>query len=383
MTEPSIERVIGRMLMVGLRGASPFDPDFTHDIGVCRDTGVGGVILFDVDMPTYSTRMAAGDSTVEARRASPRNIESPMQALFLTGRIAERLGHVLIGVDQEGGSVARLAPSRGFDELPSATKFGTLSDRAQAVAAEQLANSIAQAGFNTSFAPCVDLSLNPANTVVVANERCYSPDPDVVARSAMAVCRAFDAAGIAACLKHFPGHGSSSGDSHLGFVDITRSHRADLELGPYRTLIGAGGAPVPMVMTGHLFHADIDASHPASLSREHTTLLLRRRLGFEGVIVTDSLDMGAIAQRYGPDEACVLAVNAGADLLLDANNAPGPARACPAPAMHEAILRALRDGRILGGEERIRESVRRVARLGWAVRTHPGMGGGPLPDARR
>jgi beta-glucosidase-like glycosyl hydrolase len=119
-------------------------------------------------------------------------------------------------------------------------------------------------------------------------------------------------------------------------------------------------------MTGHLVHSGIDRDHPASLSRAWTTGVLRERLGFEGVVVVDSLDMGAVAARYAPDEALALAVHAGADLLMDCNNAPARegerARPCPAPAMAEALRRALREGRIEGGLDRLEASAQRIRR---------------------
>ncbi len=359
--EPTISQLAGGMLMVGVRGASPDDPVLRADLEACRETSVGGVILFDVDLPTMVEMTRSGVGTSEARARAVRNILSPAQTRSLIEHLRLTLGlGLLVSVDQEGGSVARLSPARGFTPHPSQRDLGTMAAAVARQHMDAMWAEIASCDFDISFAPCVDVALNSENRVVVANGRCFSGDPRVVTERAGQSLAAARSAGVIACLKHYPGHGSSAGDSHAGFVDITRAYDADIELAPYHELLGMFGGDVPMVMTGHLFDATIDRDHPASLSFEHTTRRLREGLGFGGVVVTDALDMGAVTSRYGLDEACILAINAGADLLLDANNAPGSARVCPAPAMHEAIMRGVVDGCIAGGEDRLRASWRRL-----------------------
>lgn len=367
--------LIGRLLMVGVRGASPDDPLLRADLAACREARCRAVILFDAHAPTLAPLLAAGTPRDEALSRSPRNILSPAQLRELTVHIRDTLGPgTIVAVDQEGGEVARLSPRRGFPCTLSAEAVGALPTDARAREHDALAHGVAQAGFNLNFAPCVDVAVNTANPIIAGKRRAYSSDPSLVATCAAESLGAHRRAGVRACLKHFPGHGSSAADSHLGFTDITTTWQEDAELAPYRALLGrahtgAGASNVPFVMTGHLFHARLDPDHPASLSRAVTTGLLRETLGFGGAVVTDSLDMRAIAQRYSPEEACLLAFNAGADLLLDANNmppAPGtagahaPDRPCPAPAMQEAIARAVRDGRIPGALQRIRESAARI-----------------------
>lgn len=364
--------LIGRLLMVGVRGASPDDTLLRADLAACREARCRAVILFDAHAPTLAPLLAAGVPRDEALSRSPRNILSLAQTRELTAHIREALGPgTIVGVDQEGGEVARLSPRRGFPCTLSAEAVGALPPDARAREHDSLAHGVARAGFNLNFAPCVDVAVNPTNPIIAGKRRAYSADPSLVATCAAESLAAHRRAGVRACLKHFPGHGSSAADSHLGFTDITATWQEDAELAPYRALLGrshtgAGAADIPFVMSGHLYHARLDPDHPASLSRAVTTGLLRESLGFRGAVVTDSLDMRAIAQRYSPEDACVLALNAGADLLLDANNMPHAAgsltaeRPCPAPAMHEAIARALRDGRIPGGLERIRESAARI-----------------------
>lgn len=361
-----IATLIGRMLMVGVHGATPNDPLLRADLEACREAGCRAVILFDVDGPTFAARLGAGEQREAAIAASPRNILGPAQTRGLTDHIREAFGPgAIISVDQEGGEVARLSPRRGFACSLSAEAVGAMGDDAIRAEAAAQARMVADAGFNLNFAPCVDVAVNPSNPIIEGKRRAYSADPARVTACAAEVLHAHARAGVASCLKHFPGHGSSEGDSHLGFTDITRTWREDEELAPYRALLnhggrGAGPSPRSFVMTGHLFHEALDGAFPTSLSRAVTTALLRERLGFTGPVVTDSLDMRAITDRYGAAEACILATNAGADLLLDANNMAGPPRPCPAPIMAEALTRALRDGRIQGGVDRLRASAARI-----------------------
>ncbi len=358
---PALRRLIGRRLMVGVRGATPEDPVLRADLDMCAAFHVKGVILFDVDLPVATRLMRQGVGRAEAMARSPRNIISPAQTRALTDHIRERLGaDCLVGVDQEGGDpragdmarsgVARLSPIRGFPPSVCAAQFAALGAEARVAEAERLASMTADAGFTINFAPCVDISINPDNPIIAHKGRHYGEDARSVVECARMVMDSHARRGVLTCLKHFPGHGSSSDDSHAGLPDITRSFRAEVELAPYRALVGAGSAPAgaPFVMTGHLLHRGIDADHPASLSRAHTTGILRREIGFSGAIVTDSLDMGAITKRYGMDEALILALNAGADVLLDCNNGE-EWRACPAGAMSEAIARGVVEGRVVGG----------------------------------
>lgn len=364
-----IDDVIGRMLMVGVRGASLEDPQLHEDLAACREARAKGVILFDVDLPTASALERQGLGRAEARRRAARNIRAPAQTAALCETIREALGDdVLIAVDQEGGRVARLSPERGFDEGPTPEAFGGMDSDGRVRAARELARQVARAGFNLDFAPCVDVGLNRESPIIARLGRAFSSDERLVTACAATVIDALHEVGVGACLKHFPGHGSALDDSHDGLPDITACWDARRELFPYELLLRLPpeDARAGFVMTGHLFHREVDSGHPASLSRAWTTGVLRERLGFQGVVVVDSLDMGAIAGRYSPEDALVLAVNAGADLLLDCNNAPSlegrGARRCPAPEMARALRRALEAGRLEGGPDRLDASAERIAR---------------------
>lgn len=346
--EREIRRLAGAMVMVGVRGASADDPALRADLAACAEAGCRAVILFDRDLPTDG----------------PRNIVSPAQTVSLCAHLRDTLGPgAIIGVDHEGGSVARLAARLGFAEAPSAEALGRMPFAEALGAIEEHARTVAAAGCSVNFAPCVDLATNPDSPIISRRGRAFGADHLAVFRLAGAVVRAHARAAVRTCLKHFPGHGSARGDTHRGLEDISAASDRLRDLAPYRALVSEFGASPPFaVMTGHLVDQRIDPRLPASLSRAHTDGVLRRVFGFEGVVVTDSLDMGAITAGWPADEAVVLAVNAGADLVLDGVNTPGGPRPCPAPAMADAIVRAVMDGRIEGGVERLRRSVDRIAR---------------------
>lgn len=368
--ELSSDELIGLMLMVGVRGTGASDPAFTRDIEACRAARVGGVILFDVHLPEFVRRRAAGEKSSVARMSAVRNIVSADQTGVLSGLIRERLGgHAIVSIDQEGGKVARLGPSRGFPETASAAEFAGLGEGERKRAAAALAWGVRAVGVDMNFTPCVDAEVNPESPIIAKKKRAFGAESEIVSVCAWQHVAAHADAGVVSCIKHFPGHGSSAADTHAGFADISGSWRADPELAVYHRLAPRLDVRQTCVMTGHLFHAGIDKDHPASLSRAHTTGLLRETLGFAGVVITDSLDMGAVTQRYSRAEALVLAVNAGADILLDGfNGVPGVGGGVdvephPAPAMHESLARAVRNGGIDGGVERLRESARRILAL--------------------
>ena len=336
-----LTRKIGQMLLVGFRGA-----ELRGDEAVGRDLdrfGLGGVVLFDYDL-----RLGRYG----------RNIVSPEQLRALTARL-KALSPVplFIAVDQEGGRVARLKEGRGFPPTVSARSLGAAGDPALTRGrAEQTAATLRDHGINLNFAPVVDLDVNPANPVIGGLERSFSADPAVVAAHAREVLLAHERHGVLSCLKHFPGHGSSSADSHQGFVDVTASWR-ETELEPYRVLIAQGLAK--MVMTAHIYNRRLDPHYPATLSPATVTGLLRRGLGFDGVVVSDDLQMGAISQNFSFEAAVEKSIQAGVDILLVANNLEYDPDVVPRTVALIAGL--VRSGAI--AEERIDASYRRIMRL--------------------
>ncbi len=292
---------IGQMFLLGFDGCT-LDRDHWLTAAIEQDK-LGGVILFDRNV----------DGTVQ-------NIRSPGQLQELTGRLQEIAPELLlVAVDQEGGRVCRLKEQDGFPATRSAAVLGREEpERSTAPAAAEMAATLSDVGINMNLAPVVDLDLNPGNPIISRYERSFDSSADRVTAHALAFIDAHHARSIACCLKHFPGHGSSQGDSHLGFVDITADWRQQ-ELDPYKKLFAAGFEDA--VMTAHVVHLGLDSSGlPATLSPLVINGILRRDLGFAGVTMTDDLQMRAIADHYGFSEAVQRAVLAGVDLMIVGNN---------------------------------------------------------------
>jgi beta-N-acetylhexosaminidase len=269
---------------------------------------LGGVVLFSVDQPTGS---------------STRNIESPSQLAALTAALqAAALDSapalpLVISVDEEGGRVARLGPAHGFPATESAAALGARDDPTYTqAAAARMAATLAAAGINLNLAPVVDLNVNPQNPIIGALDRSFSADPDTVTSQGGAFVRGHHEEQLLTTLKHFPRHGSSTGDTHLGVVDVTATW-SEVELEPFGSLVQAGLADA--VLTAHVFNSTLDSEHPATLSRATITGILRERLGFDGVVLSDDMQMGAIRDAYGYEDAVRLAIDAGVDILTIAN----------------------------------------------------------------
>src|SRR5438094_125993 len=209
--------------------------------------------------------------------------------------------------------------------------------------ARRMAATLREAGINWNLAPVVDVAVNPLNPAVVTLGRTFSSDPDRVIAHARAFILGMHEAGILTSLKHFPGHGSSLKDSHLGFVDVTDTADLKLELKPYRALIKEGLAD--SVMTAHVFNRGIDPWNPATLSRFTIKRYLRGKLKYAGPVVSDDLLMGAIRQRYGVEEAAVLALQASVDILLVSQN-QGKVERGTAERVVAEIRSAIADGRL-------------------------------------
>ncbi len=300
--DSALKEQIGAMLVVGFRGTE-LSPD-SHIVSDIRDLHIGGVILFDYDVPSCEF---------------DRNIVSPAQLKRLIGDLKSLAGSPLIvSIDQEGGMVDRLKPRYGFPQTISARKLGAMNNRDSTERYAALtAATLEEAGININFAPCVDLDVNPQCPIIGLKERSFSADAAVVTDNARWWLEKQQALGVVGCLKHFPGHGSSAGDTHVGAADVTDTW-SEAELAPYKALIEAGC--VHMVMTSHIYHANLDPDYPATMSRAILTGILREKLGFDGVIITDDLAMGALVDNYSLDQILEKAIGAGADLLCLSNN---------------------------------------------------------------
>jgi beta-N-acetylhexosaminidase len=248
------------------------------------------------------------------------NLQNPLQIAHLTDQLRQRSSvPLLIAIDEEGGKVARLGAANGFAATPSAYQMGTVVNQEAYTRqnAATMAGWFTETGLTMNLAPVVDVNVNPSSPAIGALGRSFSADTLTVAAHAGWFMDEFHKRNIVTTLKHYPGHGSAVGDSHLGFTDVT-STWSELELFPYRSLLAAG--KVDAIMTAHLFNARLDSLYPATLSRSTITGLLRNTLGYEGVVVSDAMGMKAISNQYGMDEAAALAVNAGVDILLYTTN---------------------------------------------------------------
>ncbi len=300
--DPELRRKLAQMVVTGFRGLT-LEAD-NPIVAAVRDLGIGGVVLFSFDVALLSP---------------VRNVASPEQVATLNASLRELAETpLLIAADQEGGSVARLNEAHGFPPTLSHQELGERNDPAFTYdSAAQMARTLVAAGVNHNFAPVVDVNVNPANPAIGAIGRSFSDNPAIVTEHAAAFIRAHRDAGVTTTLKHFPGHGSSRADSHLGFVDVTETWQP-LELEPYRDLIGEG--LVDSVMTAHVFNGQLDPDTVATLSKPIITGILREQLGFDGVIFSDDMQMSAIAGNYGFEEAVIGTVAAGVDVLAVGSN---------------------------------------------------------------
>jgi beta-N-acetylhexosaminidase len=258
-----------------------------------RDLGVGGVVLFGRNV------------------ADPAQVAELVRELQACARDAGRERPLLVAVDQEGGRVARLREP--WTLWPPARAVGRYGQEGAARRmGRALARELSACGIRLDFAPCVDVDTNPNNPVI--GDRSFGADPGLVGRMGAALIEGLQEGGVAACAKHFPGHGDTEVDSHLDLpaVDHSRGRLDDVELPPFRRAIASG---VATVMTSHVLVRELDDALPASLSAKVTSGLLRDGLGFGGVVVSDDFDMKAISRHWAPERVSVLAAGAGCDLL--------------------------------------------------------------------
>lgn len=328
-----LETKIGQMIMVGF-GGKVLD-ESSAIIQAMQAGRVGGVVLFRHNL--------AGAAQVREMTA----------ALHAAAPIVP-----LISIDQEGGFVNRLGGLAGPEGSYSAQRLGDLHDAALTWRqGEATARALRNLGINLNLAPVVDLNLNPNNPVIGRVQRSYSASPEVVVEQASALIDAHRQVGVLTTLKHFPGHGSSNGDSHLGFVDVSETWQ-EQELAPFASLIVAGQADA--VMTAHIFNSRLDPDLPATLSRATLTGILREKIGYDGVIISDDMRMRAISDVYSPEDALRLAVEAGVDILAISNNIPGK-RIISADQAFDILAAHVASGAI--SPERIDASYQRILRL--------------------
>ncbi|MDW8807608.1 glycoside hydrolase family 3 N-terminal domain-containing protein [Streptomyces scabiei] len=284
-----------------------------------------------------------------------RNITSPGQLAALTARLRAEHEDVLVAIDEEGGDVTRLEVHAG-SSFPGNHALGAVDDVALTRdVAFALGRRLAECGVNLNWAPSADVNANPSNPVI--GVRSFGADPGLVARHTAAYVTGLQDAGVAACTKHFPGHGDTAVDSHhfLPRIDADRSLVDSRDLAPFRAAIAVGSRAV---MSAHILVPALDPDLPATLSRGILTDLLRGALGYDGLIVTDGMEMRAIAGTYGIERGSVLALAAGADAICVGG---GLADEETVLRLRDALVTSVRDGDL--AEERLADAARRVRAL--------------------
>ncbi|MFD0266848.1 glycoside hydrolase family 3 protein [Streptomyces sp. NPDC127106] len=293
-----------------------------------------------------------------------RNIASPEQLAALTAQLRAERDDVLVAIDEEGGDVTRLEV-RGGSSFPGNLALGAVDDTGLTRGvARELGRRLAACGVNLNWAPSADVNSNPDNPVI--GVRSFGADTGLAARHTAAYVEGLQAAGVAACTKHFPGHGDTNVDSHhaLPRIDVDLETLAVRELVPFRAAIEAG---TKAVMSAHILVPALDPTRPATLSPQVLTGLLRKELGYEGLIVTDGMEMNAIAGTYGIERGSVLAIAAGADAICVGG---GLADEATVIRLRDALVAAVREGAL--PEERLADAAARVRALAeWTRSTRP------------
>ncbi len=337
----TLKEKIGQLFIIGFRGN-----DITEESAVLhmiKEHKPGGVILFDKDM---------------VHNKPVHNIQSPEQVKRLTKALGDASDlPLLIGIDQEGGLINRLKPEYGFPKTKSHKTLGSQQDvRLTEQEGEKIACMLSDAGINLNFAPVVDLTLNENSSIIAKRERSFGKSAEQVTNHARAYITGHRKKNILTCCKHFPGHGSAEGDTHAGFVDVTDTWSEE-ELIPYKKLIAEGLCT--MIMTAHIFNANLDTDKPATLSKYILQDLLRDQLNYKGVIISDDMQMRAISDHYGLKESLKAGLLAGLDLFCFGNNLlKEPVELQDAIAAFEELVN---EGEVT--EKRIEASVQRILDL--------------------
>lgn len=331
----SLDIKVGQMILIGFAGTS-VDSAVLREI---QQGKVGSIIIFEKNIPKTNSFVA-------------------LKKINWTYQHAAKIP-LLISIDQEGGKVNRLKDKYGFPKSITAFEMGkNASLDSVRFYSEATASTLAGLGINVNFAPDVDLIANVDNPVIVKHGRAFSANEDTVIMMAKEVIKKHRELGVMTALKHFPGHGSSKDDTHLGIADVTNTW-SERELIPYQQLIDSGYADA--VMTSHIVNKNLDKNgNPGTLSYDILTGLLRNKLHFNGVIFTDDMQMHAITKNYGLEEAIRLAINGGVDIMTFSNNIQG-SDVRTVDRVHEIIRKMVEDGVIK--KDRIDESFKRIMKL--------------------
>lgn len=332
----SLDLKIGQMIMMGINDRQQIN-DKDELVQEIKNNKLGGVVLFE-------------------KNISKENSKTELQNLIGKMQQSAKIP-LIITIDEEGGKVHRLKEKYGFVSMPSAQYLGRLDNSDSTLFYNsRLASELKELGIGVNYAPCVDMAVNPANTVIFKNERSFSDQASIISKHASLCIKAHHQYGIQTILKHFPGHGSSTADSHLGIVDVTNTWDFK-ELFPYYDIIKSGN--VDAIMTAHIINRNWDKNQlPATLSVYVVNGMLRGWLGFKGVVFSDDMQMHAISKNYGFENAIELAINAGVDVLMFANNVKPDEKTITATEVHSLIKKLVSEGKI--PKSRINEAYSRI-----------------------
>lgn len=338
LSDLSIDQKIAQMLLIGFRG---YEVDRDHPIVKdLRERQIGGIILFDYDV---------------VLKAYDRNIKSPGQLMQLNQQLYSHMpAATFLSIDQEGGTVNRLKPEYGFEPTISHVELGQIDDTNRTYQeGRYIASILKRYGINLNFAPCLDLAINKENKAIYGRQRTFSEEPERVAVHGEAYIRGHREEGVLTCPKHFPGHGSSLADTHLGMADVTDTWQ-DFEMIPYTHLLDKG--LIDMIMTTHIFNRNLDPDYPATMSARIMQGILRDQLGYDGVIISDDMQMHAITHHFGLEDAVRQTLLAGVDILAFGNNLAFE------PEVAQTSIRIIKDLLDDGviDEDRIDTSVERI-----------------------
>ena len=333
-SKPTLDELIGEMIIIGIDGTQLSQTPAVKKYLAAGN--LGGIILYEKNIAKTNSKVTLKTLCNEIQSQSNKT--------------------VFIGIDQEGGTVNRLKTKYGFPKSVTAKYLGELNNVDSSKAyAQTMAKTIKELGINVNFTPCVDLCSNPNNPIIAKYGRCYSDNPQIVATHAGIFSETLFENNILPVLKHFPGHGSSKGDTHLGMADVTEVWTEN-EIVPYRALIKKDLAQA--IMSAHIINAKLDPDTlPSTLSKPILTGMLRNDLGFKGVIFSDDMQMRAISDHYGLENAILMAVNAGIDVLMFSGNIPGT----ETPTIERVFAtfnKLIEEGKI--SEKRLLESYERI-----------------------
>lgn len=344
LAEMTLKEKIGQLMII-----RPDALDFNLTSAQLENTKKYGTTALSAEMESTLSQYPVGGVVMFGKNINtPSQIQKYIASLQKNSKIS-----MFIAVDEEGGSVSRISNSSNFDvkKYDNMEKIGATknADNANAVG-NTIGTYLKKYGFNLDFAPDADVNTNPDNIVI--GKRSFGSEPQLVGEMVAAEVSGFHSAGVMCCIKHFPGHGDTKGDTHKGFVavDKTWDELKNCEIIPFNAGISAG---TDLVMVAHITAENVTGnSLPSSLSYEIVTNKLRKELGFNGVVITDSMSMGAITTLYSSSDAAVKAIAAGADIILMPESLK---------EAFDSITNAVNNGEL--SETRIDESVLRILNL--------------------